>query len=76
MGRRNTGKYPEQIVIMSRLPLATAVRDEAASEEESVAEIGRRWLESGRRLSAVAKSYGCSVESILDQVERTYAPTA
>lgn len=74
MARRDTGKYPEQIVIMSKRPQAQAVREQAKADDESVAGIGRRWLGYGERLERVAKSYGCSVESILDQVERTYVP--
>lgn len=76
MARRQTGKYPEQIVIMSRKPLADAVRSKAESEDESVAEIGRRWLAIGQRIQDVSEKSGYSVESILEQVERTYAGAA
>lgn len=75
MARRQSGKYPEQIVIMSRKPLADAVRAEAEREDESVAEIGRRWLTIGQRVQTVSEASGYSVESILEQVERTYAGT-
>jgi hypothetical protein len=73
MARRETGKYPEQIVIMSKKPLAEAVRERSAAEEESISEIGRRWLEIGRRISDVSETSGYPVETIVDQVERTYA---
>lgn len=74
MARRSTGKYPEQIVIMTKRPQAETVREQARVDDESVAGIGRRWLSYGERLERAAKRSGYSVESILDQVERTYAP--
>lgn len=76
MARRQSGKYPEQIVIMSKKPLAEAVRERHDREDESISEIGRRWLSIGWRIQEASDASGYSVESILDQVERTYAATS
>lgn len=73
MARRSTGRYPEQLVIMTKTPQAEAVRERAARVADSISGVGRDWLEIGRRIQAVSSASGYPVEVILDNVERTYA---